>query len=142
MGAIDHHPSLDFRFLKLLLCYLDTPCIVVHAGLATTEDDEAVLVSCCANNCYDSRLGNGQEVVGALGAISRYRQYTLPISRRKGRKIHSRSNRINCNVQASICAILEPNRETQPTGQFSVQLALCGPRADSSNAQQVGKKLR
>lgn len=69
MGAIDHHLVLGFGFPKLLLCPLDTLCIVVCAGFTTTKDDEAVLVSGCANNCHNSRLGDGQEVVGAPSAV-------------------------------------------------------------------------
>lgn len=69
MGAIDHHLVLGFGFPKLLLCPLNALCIVVCAGFATTKDDEAVFISGCANNCHDSRLGDGQEVVGAPSAV-------------------------------------------------------------------------
>lgn len=71
MGTIDHHLFLSFGFPKLFLCFLNAFCIVVRARLPTTEDDEAVLVSGRANNCHDSRLGDRQEMVGALSTAHR-----------------------------------------------------------------------
>lgn len=114
MRAIDHHLFLSFGFPKLLLCPLDTLCIVICAGLTTTKDDEAVLVPGCANNCHDSWLGDGQEVVSALSAVL---ILSVPSIYFPGKGVkYLRSNRINSNIQASISAILKPNRETQPTG--------------------------
>lgn len=69
MRAINHHLFLGLGFSKFLFCFLDAICIVVSAPFTTTENDEAVFVSGRANDCYNSRFGNRQEMMSALSTI-------------------------------------------------------------------------
>ena len=69
VAAVDHQPLLETGFLERSLGLADALRIVVGTTGATAEDDEAVLVAFRADNGNNTRLRDGQEVVGMPDSI-------------------------------------------------------------------------
>lgn len=94
--------------------------IVVGALGATSQNDEAVVVTCCTNNGDNTGLCDGKEVVRVLDS----------------------AHGIDGDAKRAIGSILEADGETQTTCQFTVQLALRCARTNGTNAEQISKELR
>lgn len=62
---------LCLRSHKTVLRLSNRSRIIVGARLATTEDDEAVLVTVGADNCNNARLTDRKEVVRVLSTVDR-----------------------------------------------------------------------
>lgn len=113
VAAVNHQALAQAALLQRSLGLGDALRIVVGALGTATEDDEAVLVANGSDDGNDTRLGDGQEVMGMSDS----------------------ANSINGNTQGTVSAVLEANGETEATGQLAVELAFGGASTDSADTQ-------
>jgi len=71
MRTIHHDSVLGFSSTELLLGSFDRVLVEVGSSFSTTKDEKAILIANRTNNRNYTRFGDGQEMVGMLGAIQR-----------------------------------------------------------------------
>lgn len=89
MRAVNHDGQLLLLVLKSLLGSLDVLLIKVRSLGTASQDNEAVLVTLGTGNSSQTLLGDTHEVV--LSSSS--------------------ANGVNSNTEATVCAVLEADRE-------------------------------
>lgn len=120
VGAVDHDDLGLLLARQSLAGGLDALTVVVGALVASTEDDEAVLVTSGLGDSSQTLLGDTQEAVG----------------------VSSGTNGINGNSEVAVGTVLEANGETETGGELTVQLRLGGAGANSTERDQIGQVLR
>lgn len=93
--------------------------VEVGATSSTTQDHKAVLVAARPCDGSQTLLCYTQEVVLRLRS----------------------ADRINCDSQASICSVLEANRERETRRKLTVQLRFCCACSDGAERDEVCKEL-
>jgi hypothetical protein len=100
MAAVDHQSWAQVLRLEFLLGILDGFRIVIRAFVATSQNDETVLVADCAHDGHHAGLGHGEEMMGVSDCADGVDRYP----------------------QRAICAVLESDGEGQSARQLAVEL--------------------
>jgi hypothetical protein len=120
VGAVNHDSLLLLLVLEDLLGSLNTLLVEVGTLGSATENNEAVLVTLGSGDSSKALLGDTHEVVLSGGS----------------------ANGVNGNTEATVCTVLEADRERKTRGKLTVKLRLGGTSTDGADRDTVGKELR
>jgi hypothetical protein len=120
MTAIDHDRRLAAGFFQGAHRFRNAFRIVVRASAAAAQDDVAMRIPLRAHDRGESILVNAQERM------------------RRARSLH----RVESNLHAAVCPVLETNWHGKATGHFTVRLRFRCAGTNGSPAYEVTDVLR